>query len=312
MFSKKIRIKTVTSLIKRYQRFIAVSVLVVTALLIARFVFLHRNYFSELLRINPYIILLLIFMYSIMLVVWTLQYDLLIRLCGKRIPKSENFLLTCYSSVINFFGPLQSGPGVRAVYLKNIHQIRMRDYFKVTLWYYGLFALISGVFLVFGNRNIWLMIFVLVITIGIATIVHHRFATKSFPYHKSRSTLFFILLAFAVLAQVWLTSIIYFTELHVTNHAIHYSQAVSYTGAGNFAMFVSLTPGAIGFREAFLIASTHIHKIAITNIIAASVIDRGIYCVLLAGVFLVTFVFKTQQRFKTNRSLGAKKKVIES
>src|SRR5207245_775734 len=47
-----------------------------------------------------------------------------IRLCGVRIKASETYLLTAYSSIINFFGPLQSGPAFRLIYLKQKHGLK--------------------------------------------------------------------------------------------------------------------------------------------------------------------------------------------
>jgi len=65
-------------------------------------------------------------------------------ICGKRMGLKENFMLTSYSSIANFFGPLQSGPGVRAVYLKAKHQVRLRDYTLASLLSLGLFAFFSA------------------------------------------------------------------------------------------------------------------------------------------------------------------------
>src|SRR2546423_7005551 len=41
-----------------------------------------------------------------------------LRLCQVRVGQSESLLLTAYTAVINFFWPLQSGPALRAVYVK--------------------------------------------------------------------------------------------------------------------------------------------------------------------------------------------------
>ncbi len=63
-----------------------------------------------------------------------------ILLCRKKLSIKNSLLLTIYSSLINFFGPLQSGPAVRAVYLKTKIKLRIRDYTYAMLFYYFAFA----------------------------------------------------------------------------------------------------------------------------------------------------------------------------
>ena len=54
--------------------------------------------------------------------------DATIRLCNKKLTLPSGLRLMIYSSVVNFFGPLQSGPGVRAGYLKATTGLRIRDF----------------------------------------------------------------------------------------------------------------------------------------------------------------------------------------
>jgi uncharacterized membrane protein YbhN (UPF0104 family) len=74
-----------------------------------------------------------------------------------------------------------------------------------------------------------------------------------------------------------------------------------YTGAANLALFVSLTPGAIGFRESFLVFSQHLHHISNSTIVAANILDRAMYLVLL--LILALIIFGTHAR----RQLGVDK-----
>jgi hypothetical protein len=74
-------------------------------------------------------------------------------------------------------------------------------------------------------------------------------------------------------------------------------QAVVYGGAANFSLFVALTPGAIGFREAFLEFSRQLHHIPTSGILAASVIDRSVYVAFLGLLFLMTVGLHVGDRF---------------
>jgi uncharacterized membrane protein YbhN (UPF0104 family) len=84
--------------------------------------------------------------------------------------------------------------------------------------------------------------------------------------------------------------IIYYTELRSLSH-VSFGQALIYAGAADFALFVSLTPGAIGFRESFLLFSRDLHHIGSGTIAAASLIDRAIYIILLGILFVIALSF---------------------
>jgi uncharacterized membrane protein YbhN (UPF0104 family) len=71
---------------------------------------------------------------------------------------------------------------------------------------------------------------------------------------------------------------------------------ITYTGAANFALFVALTPGAIGIREAFLLFTRHLHHISSANIVAANIIDRAIFIVVLGVLFGLTLGFHAKYK----------------
>jgi uncharacterized membrane protein YbhN (UPF0104 family) len=74
-------------------------------------------------------------------------------------------------------------------------------------------------------------------------------------------------------------------------------QSVIYAAAANLALFVSLTPGAIGFRESFLLLTRQLHQIPNDIVFAASIIDRAFYVVFLLVLFVVLLLF-TGNRFR--------------
>lgn len=187
-----------------------------------------------------------------------------------------------YSSIINFFGPLQSGPGFRAAYLKKRHKINLKKYTLATLLYYGFYALFSGILLLAALIGIWslalcvaglLLVPVILRAIGYGALAYRHIHT----------------LALASLAQVLVLSLIYYVELRSLGSGAEYSQVLSYTGAANFALFVSLTPGAIGFRESFLLFSQQLHGISNELIITASLLDRSIYILFLLAMAVIVF-----------------------
>lgn len=286
---------------RRVKNALIVAILLLTAAVFVRFFAHHPEYLQELRSISPWWIVAVIALNIPMVVLLVFIYDACLAFCGKRIPWKENFLLTSYSSIVNFFGPLQSGPGVRAAYLKTRHKVRLRDYTLATVLYYGMFASFSGLFLVVGTLPWWGTVLVLA-AIGLGSGVFIRwFARRDSRPADSQFHLradLVVKLAFLAFLQVLLTAITYFVELKAVNPHIGWSQAVSYAGAANFALFVSLTPDAIGFREAFLLFSQHLHHVSTADILSANVIDRVSYALFLCLLFLVVLATHAQDRLK--------------
>jgi len=278
-----------------------VLILLLTVAAFVQFFIQHPDYIHQLGRTNPWWIVAVVALNIPMVILLVFIYDACLGLCGKRLAWKENFLLTAYSSIVNFFGPLQSGPGVRAAYLKTRHQVRLRDYTLATLIYYGLFAFFSALFLLVGTRPWWQTALALLIVAGVSYFFIKTFIRRDNKPADSQFHLHGDILARLVILsflQVLLTAVTYFVELRAVNPHIGWSQAVSYSGAANFALFVSLTPDAIGFREAFLLFSQHLHHVSTANILSANIIDRGSYVIFLVLLFLVVLGTHARDRLR--------------
>lgn len=227
-----------------------------------------------------------------------------LRLIGKRVGFAENLSLTGYSSIVNFFGPLQSGPGFRAAYLKQRHGVSLKKFLYTTLLFYAFFALINGLVIAAaivvnlpGAFTAPLVIAALVLT-AIASWLSYRFvpAVRTMTsLIKVRSPYFWVVGIGALLLSLC-TAGAYFLELIHVDVSIGFMQAVVYAAAANLALFVSLTPGAIGFRESFLLLSERLHQIPADTVIAASIIDRAFYVVFLLGLFGLLLGFGVRSR----------------
>ncbi len=196
----------------------------------------------------------------------------------------ESILLTAYTAVVNFFGPLQSGPAARAVYLKRRYSVDLKKYSVATLVYYFFWAAFSGIFLLSGLLKWWLIPLLAICVTLLYLLSKHEFIKNKMRLLDLKA---WYLLALATFAQISIITVIYFIELHSVTPATHFSQAIIYTGAANFALFVSITPGALGFRETFLVFSKHLHHISNSSIIAANIIDRSVYLIVLIILALI-------------------------
>ncbi|MDB5164468.1 MAG: hypothetical protein JWL89_94 [Candidatus Saccharibacteria bacterium] len=279
-------------MLRKYLRPIAaVAILIITVAGFIYYFATHQNVRTQLAN-TPLSTLIIIFvLYLGTMIALALILMATLRLCKLRIKPAESTLVTAYSAVINFFGPLQSGPAFRAVYLKKKYDLNLKKYAAATLVYYFFFGAFSVLFLLSGVLKWWLLplgALAIAFTLGLRQVdqVKNRLAGLDLRG--------WYLLALATFLQVSLVAAIYYTELHSVMPHVSFSQALIYTGAANLAMFVSITPGAIGFRESFLVFSRDLHHISNNVIVTVNILDRAMYIVLLAVLGL--FIFATHAR----------------
>jgi uncharacterized membrane protein YbhN (UPF0104 family) len=227
---------------RRLSRIAAVPILLLT---IAAFVYYfgkHPEVKHQLAGASPYLLGALVILYLASLAALGAVTYATLRLCRVNLEKAESLLLTAYTAVINFFGPLQSGPAFRAVYLKAKYGIKLKNYAAATLVYYFFWGLFSLLMLLSGVLGWWILLICL-------TALAAAYSIRRHPRLQGIDLNGWYLMALATAAQILCVCLIYFLELRSVAPGTGFSQAIIYTGAANLALFVSLTPGAIGFRE---------------------------------------------------------------
>jgi len=201
-------------------------------------------------------------------------------------------LVTAYSSIINFFGPLQSGPAFRAIYLKKRHKVSLKRYALASLVYYFFYAFFSWICLLSGLVGWWALVLGIIGLIGLLAL--SNLPSKRIMEIKTLNKRGVILTASATALQVMILIAIFYIELKSVDPKITLHQAITYTGAANFALFVSITPGAIGFRESFVLATQQLHNIPNITVVAASLLDRAVYVSML--LLLAIGIFGSQAK----------------
>lgn len=262
----------------------------------------HPDIINAIKHIRPWLLVVLLVCYGILLL-WLMGiYNATLRLCAPSLRNRENLLLTIYSTLANFFLPLQSGPGVRAAYLKRRHRVPVSSYIMSSLMYFAIYAMISAGLLFAATSYWWLAFPAILAAAGVSFLVIKiaglRFQKKSpnINLRLSRGNLTWLLLL--TVGQTATQALIYGIELHSLQTHGSIRQVISYTGAANFSLFVSLTPGAIGFREAFLEFSRGIHHYTTTNILSANLLDRGVFIVFLGILLIIMLVTHARERLK--------------
>jgi len=292
------------------RKILPVAIVAITVGLFAYLFVSHPEYRHTLAHTNPWLLLLIGVLYGILLLCLNWVYGVTIRLCGTKLGRRDNLLLTGYSTIVNFFGPLQSGPGVRAAYAKQKAQVAYRDYTLATFVYYAIYAVVSALFILIGSGRHWPLVLGLAVAValGSGAIVLFTYRRIVRPgrvssFHPTPRLITELVLA--TVCQLTLTVLIYYVELRAVHTGASPLQAITYGGAANFALFVAITPGAIGFREAFLEFSRQLHHIPTAGILAASVIDRSVYVAFLGLLFLLTISMHVGDRFKKAASEDA-------
>lgn len=275
---------------------LALIVLIVGATLavFTQYLITHPQVIGVVLGIHPAAVMLLTLAYVGTILANAFVLSASLRMIGKRVGFSENASLTGYSSVVNFFGPLQSGPGFRAAYLKQRHGVSLGKFFYATLVFYGFFFVINAAVILAAIAlkfplGVGATVFAAsVIILELAGWLAYRFLPRSrrlFGAIKLTNVNFW-LIGLGALALSLCTTAAYFVELIHVDPTVNFLQSIIYAAAANLALFVSLTPGAIGFRESFLLLTQQLHQIPNHVVLAASIIDRAFYVVFLLGLFL--------------------------
>lgn len=272
---------------------LVVGIIIATTAVFVLYFIKHPEVRHQLSHISLGVLCGLLALYFLSIIALGLATLATLRLCHLKVDTREGLLLTAYSAVINFFGPLQSGPAFRAVYLKKKYRLDLKIFAVASLGYLFFWGAYSCLFLLSGLLKWWLVPLALAGALFTLLALRSRWIA---PRLKQLDLHGWYYLAMATLLQMVFVTLVYFVELRTVSPGTSFSQAIIYTGAANLALYVSLTPGAIGFRESFLVFSRHLHHISDSTIVAANILDRAVYVVLLIILALLIFATHAKQR----------------
>lgn len=283
-------------MIKLPKRAINITLILATLIAAVYYFSKHPNLLRELGHIPLSVFLTVFGLYVVMFVVLVLIFITTLNIVNKRLRLKENVLLNAYSMFINFFIPGQTGPAFRAYFLNKNYKLKVLDYGLATIVYYLFYGLVS-VILVFAGSKAWWITLCVAVVIILAGVIGFKLYMRKFKHERlNLSPKVLVYLLGATILQSLLQATIYFVELHSINHGIRVNQVLTYTGAANLALFVALTPGAIGIRESFLLLTERLHHISAGNIILANVIDRSVFISFLLVLGVVIFAVKAKEK----------------
>lgn len=296
---------------KRVRLALGLLLIVATIAVFAVYLHGHTNLLRELRHVSPVTAVWLLVLYGAWLGALVLILQAALYICRSSVSVEENILLNAYSTLTNFFIPGQGGIALRGVYLKKKHNLRVRDYVTSMLLYYACYAIVSAFMLLTPSRPWWQSILGILVVAG-AVVLGVRWYMRRLQPQKDGLNIHLpsiVFLLVATIVQAVIQVVIYLVELHSVNRSISLSQVITYTGAANFALFVALTPGAIGIRETFLVFSQSLHHISTANIVDASIIDRAIFLVYLGLLFALTLVLHAKNKLQVSKTNDPQGKV---
>jgi uncharacterized membrane protein YbhN (UPF0104 family) len=257
----------------------------------------HPEVIHKIRDITPGMIALLMLCFTLWFTSLVFILHVTLRMFDKTLSRQENILLNAYSSLVNFFGPAQSGPAFRGLYLKKRHGLKFKHYIFGTLLYYAFYAILSAFLLFVGSRPWWQTV-LLVIAAVVSSIAVLKWYTKRSKLANQPGVNVVNLgwLLVGVMLQMVAQVGAFYVELSSVDPGSSFGQVLAYTGSANFALFASITPGAIGIREGLLVFTQGIHHISSTTIVAANIIDRAAYLIFLGVLFVLVLALHAKEK----------------
>ncbi len=290
---------------KKARGVLSIVVVVATLAVFGWYIATHPEVIDVLLGLGPWVIVGLTIAYTLTIVVNALVLHWSLAYVNRSTPLLDNALLTGYSSIVNFFGPLQSGPGFRAIYLKAKYKIEIKRFLAATAVFYLFLAALNAAVVLIATAVAypqWRLPLAALVVLGLAVL--RPFIAAVRRTERGRLVLdairfdnrYFWLTGIGALLLSLTTAAAYGVEIYYVTDGVSVWRLLVYTAVANLSLFVALTPGAIGFREAFLLFSEKLHGIPPDVIATVSIIDRAFYVAFLLVMFLLLVATNSRKR----------------
>jgi uncharacterized protein (TIRG00374 family) len=284
----------------------------------------HFDEFRDLKIVNS----ILLIPISLLAVIFLINNGLVLKYFLKpfniKLKFKEWFGLSVITTMGNYLTPFRGGAVARAVYLKRIHQFP-HAYFLSTLA--GIYIV---VFLVNSFVGVLTMIFlyhflgvfnILIFTIFLAIfltllaiiIFSPRFKETKYPFFnkfinvlngwhliKSNKKMIAVIGLISVI-NVGIIVLMMFLEFRVFGLEIPLLSALFLSIVSTLGLFISITPGALGIKEAIIVFTATVINIPVSQALTVSILDRVVGLVIIAilgPIFLVFWRRREEKRIQ--------------
>lgn len=298
----------------------------ITLLVIIIFgVYLSLNFedFRPLLHINTFFLVLILIGNLATIFANGLFIKFVIQPFGKHISTSESFYVSILSSVGNFFTSVGGGLSFRAIYLKKRHQLSYSKYLSTVSGNYifvffvtSLIGIVS-LFMLRDHRNVQYFIllasflFLFLCCLAISLLKLPKFSNR-INHNKINSILeiidqvsiglktifhskkLLVQLLALTLFNLSITLINNYLIIKSLDLSIGLPQLALFSVLGLLSLFINITPANLGIKEAVYIFSSSVVGFSVSEIIAISLIDRGVLFLSLLLVWLFSLRIKNK------------------
>jgi uncharacterized protein (TIRG00374 family) len=286
----------------------------------------HYQEFKPLTEVNPGYLLIIAVGHLSGIYLNGLFVKFILEPFKKTISSKESFTVSLISTVGNYFLPVGTGTGVKAVYLKKKFKLSYTDFMATLSGNYILVFLLNSfiglVALYLLRRQAPTSQFtVLALALGVIFAGMLVMATIGFPswllaklqntkqLKRYTSIISNILNGWNTITRnrglllrlLMITLLNFFISIGITYVAvvslgfdIKASALVLYTALGSLSFLLNVTPGSIGIRESIYIFSSAILGLTIPEILSVSIIDKSVlfFVLLISWLLIQTGVIK--------------------
>jgi uncharacterized membrane protein YbhN (UPF0104 family) len=237
--------------------------------------------------------------------------------------------LSLLSSIGNFFGPILGGASIRAVYLKKKHDFEYSKFISTLYGFYivtfltnaliGLLLVINYGMKVGGSTELWsvaaVFLFIFLANLALVAIpakVLHKIVGlfKFLPKRLIKITDLMIggwetiRVNHKLLFKLFLLNIAITSVIMVESTVLYYqfvdnwqlTSVLLYTILGTLSTLVSVTPGAVGVKEAIFLFSASVTVLAPEQILQMATVDRSATFLLLIISYAVVKLFSLKKK----------------
>jgi uncharacterized membrane protein YbhN (UPF0104 family) len=209
----------------------------------------------------------------------------------------EWFSLSMVTTAGNYLTPFRGGAIARATYLKKNHQFSytlflgtLMGTYVITFWINSFLGIVSLLYLNFFQQifnNIMFIVFVgIFLVLTLIIIFSPKFRKSNIPFLnkiiavingwnlvKSHTRTIISLSAITLLNAVLMSGITFF-EYRVIGENISVIGSVFVAISSTLSLFISITPGSLGIKEAMIVFSSQIINIAPHKAVTVGILDR--------------------------------------
>lgn len=239
-------------------------------------------------------------------------------LVNNAITTFESFYISVFSAVGNFFGFMQSGAGIRAVYLKTKYGLSLSKFTMTILIHYTITFLVFGTaglvaLFCLGNLDWRFIIPMFILSYGALGFVmvnriklidkilsnkvfkrfHNLFELlRQLPSDVRQKPGMFVTLSFLYVLRFMLAMMIQLLFFKSIDIDVSLFALMLYTSLSRLPIIVNITPAALGFREAILLLAQNLVSLDTSSILKLAIIERTIFVIVLTCTFILTSLVK--------------------